>query len=324
MVRGTRTSLLALVLLGASASSVRAQPLSDPAAEARRQFNLGTQAFAAKRFAEAAQSFEAAAAYKAHAVTLYTAGLAWEQAGRPERAADDYSRALEVPGLNADQEKSARDKLAQLEKQLATASVTGPDGTRAQLDALTDVPTPAHLHALAGPHVLTFTLPGKPSQKKELRLEEGKITAIDLVAEAKAAEAAAAASAGPATGAREDGHAAGDHGTESSGEDPGVKLRKSLALVAIGIGVAGVAGTAILGVEGLGARDAYDDTPTRSTFDHAHSLQTWTNVFLVGSAVFLVGGAVLYFLPAPATNGHVRIGVAPAPGGAAASLGGRF
>ena len=71
--------------------------------EARQQYNQGTQAYKEKKFVEAALHFEAAAAQRPHAVTLYTAALAWEQANKPERAADDFVRALEVPGLSAQQ-----------------------------------------------------------------------------------------------------------------------------------------------------------------------------------------------------------------------------
>jgi len=296
------------------------QALGDPAAEARRQFNLGTKAFEAKRFAEAAQSFEAAASYKAHAVTLYTAALAWEQAGRPDRAADDYARALAVPGagLNAEQDKNARDHLAQLERQLGTLSVNGPEGTRVQLDALTEVAVPAQLHGMPGPHALSYKLAGKATaDEKDVTLDAGKSATIDLAAESAAAEAATARSSAAASGSSAGSEKGkGEESATGGGESAGVKLRRSLGLVAMGVGVAGLGATAMLGIEGLGARDAFNETPTRTTFDHAQSLQTWTNVFLVGGSVFLVGGAVLYFLPAPAASASLKVGVVPAPGGA--------
>src|SRR5262245_10940893 len=98
-------------------------PTADSAAEARQQYGLGTQAFAQKRYSEAALHFEAAAAFKANAVALYTAALAWDLASRPERAADAYSRSLEVPGLDAKQMAVAKDRISSLEKGLGTVAV---------------------------------------------------------------------------------------------------------------------------------------------------------------------------------------------------------
>src|SRR5690242_9414755 len=95
------------VLAGVLAAGLLTFPLANDAnaqddtasAEARSQYGLGTQAFQAKKYVEAATHFEAAAAARSSAVALYTAGLAWDLAGKQERAADAYSRALEAPGL---------------------------------------------------------------------------------------------------------------------------------------------------------------------------------------------------------------------------------
>src|SRR5262245_50709110 len=95
--------VLACVLAAGVATSGVAHAQDDPAAEARTQYQLGTQAFQAKKYAEAATHFEAAAAARSNAVALYTAGLAWDLAGKNDRAADAYARALEVPGLDAKQ-----------------------------------------------------------------------------------------------------------------------------------------------------------------------------------------------------------------------------
>ena len=70
------------------------------------------QAYEAKRFVEAALHFEAAVVQRTHAVALYTAALAWEEANRPERAADDFSRSLDVQGLSPAQAQNARERLA--------------------------------------------------------------------------------------------------------------------------------------------------------------------------------------------------------------------
>src|SRR5688572_3015544 len=110
----------------------------DAAAEAKRQFGLGRQAFDGKRYADAAQNFEAAAAYKPHPVTFYTAAVAWELAGRSDRAADAFARAVEQPGLRDEDAKKSRERLSALEGVLGTVTVTAPEGWKVQLDGNTE------------------------------------------------------------------------------------------------------------------------------------------------------------------------------------------
>ena len=117
------------------------------------------QAYQAKRFVEAALHFEAAVVQRPHAVTIYTAALAWEQASRPDRAADDFSRSLDVQGLSPAQSQNAHERLAILERAMGTLDVTAPEGWRVQLDANTGVLAPAHLHAMPGVHSLAVQAP---------------------------------------------------------------------------------------------------------------------------------------------------------------------
>ena len=88
----------------------------------------------------------------------------------------------------------------------------------------------------------------------------------------------------------------------------------------LGMGVATVGAGVVLGLEALGARDAYNAGPTQSSFDHAQSLATWTSVALIGGGVIAVGGGVLAFLPtAPRGSGSAvatRLTLVPTLGGA--------
>src|SRR5262249_23668607 len=70
------------------ATPAPAPPSPEAVAEAGRQLDLARQAFKAKRFVQAAQLFEAAAAIGKQGSSHSSAGNAWEQAERPERAAD--------------------------------------------------------------------------------------------------------------------------------------------------------------------------------------------------------------------------------------------
>jgi tetratricopeptide (TPR) repeat protein len=163
--------VLACVLAaGVALTGIASAQDSDPAAEARTQYQLGTQAFQAKKYAEAATHFEAAAAARSNAVALYTAGLAWDLAGKNERAADAYARALDVPGLDAKQSANAKDRVAALEKTLGTVAVQGPEGWKVQLEAGSEAPVPVRLHAPSGSHALAVKEPGKPVEHRDVML----------------------------------------------------------------------------------------------------------------------------------------------------------
>lgn len=294
-----------LALTGAAGVARADEPVVDSAAEARQQYGMGTQAFSQKRYSEAALHFEAAASFKASAIALYTAALAWDLASRPERAADAYGRALEVPGLDAKQTGIAKDRVAALEKSLGTVVVTAPEGWKVQLDTLTEVPAPARLHASPGVHTLTVRIPSRPIERRDVTLDAGKVTNLELKDEpapAPAAEPEPAADA-PATPT----------------EAPPPRLREPFwnTMRVIGVGVAGVGvaalgAGAILGTSANGAKEAYDAGPSRAAFDHASSLETWTNVALISGAVLVAGGIALVVVPlGDKSDGSVRVGAAP-------------
>src|SRR5580704_9593659 len=147
----------ALLLLAAlcASSAARADdtspaPAGDAAQQARQQYQAGMQAYRDKRFVEAALHFEAAVVQRPHAVALYTAGLAWEQANRPERAADDFARAIDVPGLSASQLQAPREHPANLGRARGPVEAPGPDGGGGQLDANRGVRARAHWHGSPG------------------------------------------------------------------------------------------------------------------------------------------------------------------------------
>lgn len=308
-VRSARGLAVALALATGSlvvAPDVRADDApAKSGAEARVQYQQGTQAFQQKRYNEAALHFEAAASLRTSSVALYTAGLAWDLASKPERAADAYARALEVGGLDAKQTGLAKDRVAQLEKTLGTVAVTAPDGWRVQLDTFTEVPTPARLHGSQGIHGLSVRAPGKPISRRDVTLDAGKTHTIHLKEE-------------PEEVAKADVEPEPPVAPEPAPPPPPAPPPFWITRRVVGVGVAGV-GLAALGsgiVLGLNANDAktaYDAGPTRESFDHASSLQTWTNVALISSAVLVAGGVALVLWP-DKDEGRVR--VAPAPGGA--------
>lgn len=302
---------IALAALG-SAGSARADepPPADSASEARQQYGLGQQAFNQKRYSEAALHFEAAAAFKANAVALYTAALAWDLASRPERAADAYSRALEVPGLDVKQSTVARDRVTALEKNLGTVLVSAPEGWKVQLDTLTEARSPARLHGSPGTHVITGRSPSKTQERREVTLEAGKVTALDIKEEA------------PKPQPKVETEPVKEKEKEKTPRTPEPlppRLREqfwtNFRVAGVGVGAVGVAALGagvILGTSANGAKDAYDAAPTRAAFDHASSLETWTNVALISGVVLIAGGVALFVLPlGERGEGRVRVGAAP-------------
>ncbi len=306
----------ALAVTAASGAARADEPAAaDSAADARQQYGLGTQAFKEKRYAEAALHFEAAAAFKANAVALYTAALAWDFASKPERAADAYARALDVPGLDARQTASARDRLSNLERGLGTVVVTAPDGWKVQLDTLSEVRAPAKLHATAGVHVLASRSPMKVIQRRDVAIEAGRSTNVEVKEE-------------PKPPPKTEPEPPKEEAKPATSEPLPPRLRErfwtNVRVAGVGVGAAGVVALSagvILGLSANDAKDTYNAAPTRAAFDHATSLQTWTNVTLIGGVLLVAGGVALLVVPLGERDGGVlRMGVTP--GGM--SLGGAF
>lgn len=308
----TRSILNVAVLLGVlcGPSRARAQENApDSAVEARQQYQDGTKAFAAKRYSEAALHFEAAASFKANAVALYTAALAWDLASRPERAADAYVRALDVPGLDAKQTAVAKERVAALEKTLGTLVVTAPEpGWKVQLDTFTDVVAPARLHASPGIHTLSVHAPNKPIEHRDVTLEAGKVTDLELKEEPKVASKSELESTKETAPPPIEPLPARLH--ETSFWTP----LKVAGVGFAGVGVAALGATVILGTSANGAKEAYEAAPSRAGYDHASSLETWTNVTLISGAILLAGGVALVVIPS-GDRPERRVNAGVAPGG---------
>lgn len=272
----------------------------DTAAEAKRQFLLGREAFDAKRYADAAQNFEAAGAYKPHPVTFYTAAVAWELAGRSDRAADAFSRSLEPSNQGAlkdDEAKKARERLNALEGVLGTVTISAPDGWKVQFDGNTETLAPAHLHARPGVRTLIYRAPGKAVERKELSLEAGQRIALSLP------EPTPVVVTPPQPVERE-------RRPIEPHEDGLVEFRKSAGLVLAGVGAAGLLSSLIIWNQAQGAKDAYDVRPTQEALDHGQSMERWTNITLITGAVLLAAGVTLYVIPSGKSSAHLSANAA--------------
>ncbi len=270
----------------------------------------GRQAIKAKHFVQAAQLFEAAASLGRQTTAHVQAGQAWEQADRPERAADAFARALAQGGEAPD--PTAKERLDVLERSLGTLDVKGPPGFTVQLDSGTEAPAPARLHGPAGIHSLAIFAPDRPIMRRDVRLELGKPLVLTLGKD-EPAQTSGANKDHPqdmSTGAP----APQTHQVVVERAPPG-QLRKAVGFTAIGLGAASLGATIVLGLSTIDARNAFNAAPSKPLFDHEQTLQTCTNVALVAGAVLAVGGVVLVLWPAAPATGDVTVGVAPGVGG---------
>lgn len=300
------TSVASLAFLAPNIAHAQDPPTVDSAGEARSQYQQGTQAFQAKRYEEAALHFEAAASFRTSAVALYTAALAWDLAAKPERAADAYGRALAVGGLDPKQGNLAKERVAQLEKTLGTVMVTAPEGWRVQLETFTEVLTPTRLHGSAGVRSLSIRAPGKPIERRDVTLETSKVANLELKDEPKPV---------PKTDPEPTKHVVVVPPPQPPPRESFWITRRVIGVGVAGVGIAALGSGIILGLEAKSAEDAYNAGPTRESFDHASSLQAWTNVALISGAVLVAGGIALVLIPdGDAKGSGVRVG--PAPGGA--------
>jgi tetratricopeptide (TPR) repeat protein len=257
-------------------------------AEAKKQFVAGTKAFSSGKFAEAATAFEAAAALKPNAVALYTAALAWEQASQSERAADDYGRAVELPAgsLTAQQESTAKERLASLEKVLGTLAVIGPDGTKVQLDQFTETVVPVRLHGTGGTHSLNVKLAGKPGEKREVLLEGGQMQKLDLAPT-------------PTVVKHVDDTTPPPQPKEVVVEKPvsHFSALKAIGFTAIGVGGASALAALILGLSAQDAGDAYNRAPNHDAYVHANALADWCNGAWITAGLLVAVGVTLVLIP---------------------------
>ena len=309
----------------AAGQSTSPEP-SDPIATARKEYGAGKEAYAAKRFAEAALHFEAAAAIRPHAVTLYTAALAWDAASKPERAADDYSRSLDVAGLDAKQQENARARLSALEAALGTIIVKGPEGAHVQLEGLSETTIPARLHGSPGAHPLLARFAGdKPAVRKDVTLELNQVATVDVKDDA-VTPAPPTDKPKPKEDEPPRPEAQVTQPAAKAGAPAKFPFMKAAGIGAAGLGVGFLVGGTVLGLNALSAKDAYNAGPTQPSYDHANGLATWSTVAFVAGAVFTAGGVALLLIPdgkeTSVKAGTGRLQLSPLPGGA--SLSGAF
>lgn len=311
-----------------SAVATPTPPSSDPSALARARYDAGARAFAEGSFTLAALEFEAAASARANAVALYTAGLSWDRANVPDRAADDYLSAFSLGGLPTDRATLARDRLASLEPALGRVAVSAPDGWRVRLDANTEFPSPAVLHGAAGLHTFEARPPLGTVQRFVVTLATGRTaTAVLSLSEAQSTvevqwlnpPAAVLSSPGPDTPRS----TLEIHETATTGTSlASLGTTRLLAIALAGGGVLGLVVGTGFGLDALSKRNAAREVCPNTCSSTAgsalwssagRSADVSTVTFVLGAAG-LAAGTLLWIYSEPPRNSAapaVHVGFGP-------------
>jgi tetratricopeptide (TPR) repeat protein len=286
-------------------------------------FDAGNAAFERKDYRAAAQAYEEANRYAPRPGALYNAAVAWELAGQRGRAADTL---LSIQGSFSGAEATeVKQRLAALEKQLATLTLKANGDATATIDSGQAIALPATVHLEPARHTIAITCKAQPgSHELVLDVARGERVAKEFCASVAVAPGPPAPVGAPVAPAPVK--------VETPSQQPIEADSSSSALPTIGLVAASVGGAALVGalVTGLTAqaykKDADDAAAragvakTRDVYDREAALvgdassssqtfQTVTNVLLISGGVLVVGGIGLYLLAPRGTSKSAGIDV---------------
>jgi len=292
--------------------SADAQSSTDSAA-AQGLFDQAKQLMAGGKYVEACPKLEESQRLDPGSGTLLNLADCYEHAGRTATA---WSKFLEAASAaqttgKADREKTAREHAAALVARLAKIVIAVPDAQKiAGLEIHRDgqvvgqaqwgTPIPVD----SGEHVVTASAPGRKTWQTTVKLPGDGATATATVPDL---ELGADASAAPRSADR------------AVTVPHGLGTQKTVALVAGGVGVAGVIVGSIFGLVSKSKHTAADNYCTGTScrdplgVDDANSARSAGNVATVGfvvGVVGLAGGAALWFTAKPeSTAPQVGLGI---------------
>ena len=142
-MRSRRPSTALAIALGAALLGGNVARAEDPKAQAARDFRGGSEAYARHDYRTAARLFDEAYRVVPRGAAAYNAGLAWESAEEPARAADDYRRALEASDLGAAERADATGRLRALVARGGVEQAVKPAEAPATTDTRGTTETPA-------------------------------------------------------------------------------------------------------------------------------------------------------------------------------------
>lgn len=347
----SRTARRAAVLVTLACLALPGVAAGQDLALAESLFDTGLREMQAGNYEKACPALAESHRIDPRPGTLFTLAECENKAGRIATAVaryEDYLRlfAKMSPDQQAKQqgrEKISAEQKAALSPQVPKLTVKLPEkapaGTVVTLDGVR-LGGPAIGLALAvdpGERVLTTQAPSGPLRETRITIERGESKEVVLEVEAAPAEAKGAEAKEPTPGAAA-GVGVAPPGAGDVAEDG--SSRRTLAFVAGGVGVAGIAVGAIFGGVTLGKKSTISDhctdgrCRTQEGLDAAESAKTTGLVSTIGFGVGAVGLAtgIVLFATAP-TAKHARgaapapsfaASAAPMPGGAFASFRGNF
>lgn len=181
----------------APAPAAPAAPDGDAAAraQAKEQFQAGVAAYEAQRYGDALAHFQEAYRIKPHPLVRVNMANCYERLGKPLLAIFHFESFLKESEPNATQRGEVTEALRLLRAKISelTLRVT-PDGATVTIDngeqRRSPISEPIQLEA--GMHVVEVSLSGYQSQKRDLVLEGGQQTSVEITLERADAPVAAA------------------------------------------------------------------------------------------------------------------------------------
>lgn len=253
--------------------------------KASEAFDEGLRLFKHGAYAAAAKSFYAAHRAKPHPFALYNAGLAWELAGEPARAATAYAWALELD-LEDKARRDAKKRLDRLAPLLGRVEVAVPDGSILRASPFVVHRTSVVFYFEPGERRIEVEFPDGSTKTRTITAAAGE-TEVVLFEQAHDASKAQTPERPPRRPPKRERPAPEDHSEE-----------RTLGWIALG--AAGVAAgvAVVLGLEALSARDDYNASNHRDkkARDRADSYKLWTNVAWGTSAALGVTGGVFLLI----------------------------
>jgi tetratricopeptide (TPR) repeat protein len=279
-----RTAVAALasgLVVVAWVGGARADEVTEKAAQL---FRAGADAYAHHQYAEAAHEFESAYRIAPRGATIYNAALAWEAAGEPVRAADDYAAAVGNDDTSSSQRGDAASHLKALEARLARLVVTGPADARVTVDDRADAGLPLATHLEPGHHTLSVAYAGGKTGAREVDASAGAEVVVRLAAPPASRDAHA-----------DEPPARGNHGASDAPGDANSTLR-TLAWVSLGGAVLAGAGSVYLAVQGQSELNdfVHGGDHDSSQHDQAVNDRTASQVLGVVAGALAVTSVVLF------------------------------
>jgi len=280
------------VILGISAASIAQQPADG---DEKKFFKDGTKAYSNGKYEEAATAFRAAYAIKPSWKLLFNIGQAEASCKRYGIALDAFERYLAEGGdeITAQRRKEVDSEIEKLQPLVGSVDIIAPSGVSVWVDGIDmgTTPFPGRLRLTSGvEHRMEFRKDGTVLDTQVVKLARQESRDVKMT-ETPSTTAAATA---PATASPEPAVPVGDSMTPDERKLHKMKRQaKALKIagwVSLGVGVAGIAGGAVL------MATADTSGGTADTTDAAtESATRWEGVGLlvIGCAAAVTGAVLL-------------------------------